>query len=105
VQVVERVWLEAFSPDRHGEMLAAWLQAPHVTRWWGEPAEQLEAALKRPVAGSAHEPSARWLSGSLQTRRYRQSPWQPPWRMQRRSEPSRRLASDEGVRLNTLSMA
>ena len=48
---VERVWLEAFSPDRHGEMLAVWLQSPHVARWWGEPAEQLEAALRRPVEG------------------------------------------------------
>jgi len=51
VQVVELVSLEAFSPDQHGEMLATWLQAPHVARWWGEPAAQLEAALRRPVAG------------------------------------------------------
>ena len=51
VQVVARVSLEAFSPDRHGHMLAAWVQAPHVARWWGEPATQLEAALRRPVAG------------------------------------------------------
>jgi aminoglycoside 6'-N-acetyltransferase len=51
VQVAERVSLEAFRPDRHGQMLAAWVQAPHVARWWGEPATQLEAALRRPVGG------------------------------------------------------
>ena len=49
--MVERVSLEAFSPERHGETLAAWAQAPHVARWWGEPATQLEAALRRPVGG------------------------------------------------------
>ena len=51
--MVKRISLEAFSPEEHGELLSAWVRAPHVARWWGDPSKQLEAALRRPVAGGA----------------------------------------------------
>lgn len=48
---VEKVCLQTFHPQRDVDRLAAWLRAPHVVRWWGDPAKQLHAVLERPVEG------------------------------------------------------
>jgi aminoglycoside 6'-N-acetyltransferase len=45
------VRLEPFDAGQHMELLARWLRAPHVARWWGDPQSQLEDALRSPVGG------------------------------------------------------
>ncbi|MEW6363573.1 MAG: GNAT family N-acetyltransferase [Acidobacteriota bacterium] len=50
-RLVERVWLEPFDPERDVVHLAAWVRAPHVARWWGDPETQLPAVLERPAGG------------------------------------------------------
>jgi len=49
--VVKEVRLEEFDPDRDIDQVAAWVQAPHVARWWGDPKTQLAAVRKRPAEG------------------------------------------------------
>jgi RimJ/RimL family protein N-acetyltransferase len=48
---VERVRLQPFHPRRDIDRVAAWLRAPHIVRWWGDPEKQLLAVLARPVEG------------------------------------------------------
>lgn len=48
---VKRVCLQPFHPQRDIDRVAAWLRAPQVVRWWGDPERHLHAVLKRPVEG------------------------------------------------------
>lgn len=50
-KIVENVTLAPFDPRQDAERLAAWLRAPHVSRWWGDPDTQLKSVLKEPVGG------------------------------------------------------
>jgi ribosomal protein S18 acetylase RimI-like enzyme len=45
------VELIAFSPERDLPRLHSWLQQPHVSRWWGDPAETLKEVAERPRGG------------------------------------------------------
>lgn len=44
------VRLAPFDADAHRSLVMEWLQAPHVRRWWGQPAAQL-AQILSPAAG------------------------------------------------------
>jgi aminoglycoside 6'-N-acetyltransferase len=48
---VDSVLLKPFDPERDVELVAAWLRAPHVARWWGNPDQQLREVLERPDRG------------------------------------------------------
>lgn len=43
----QRVELQEPHPERHAELLAAWLSRPHVVRWWGEQAARVAELLDR----------------------------------------------------------
>lgn len=45
------VELIPFSPERDLPLLGSWLQQPHVSRWWGDPAETLKEVSERPRGG------------------------------------------------------
>jgi RimJ/RimL family protein N-acetyltransferase len=49
--VVEEVRLDAFDPQRDADLVSAWMRAPHVSRWWGDPVKTLGEVLERPDAG------------------------------------------------------
>lgn len=42
------VTLRPFDPAADADRLRDWLHRPHVSRWWGEAAERLAAALQHP---------------------------------------------------------
>jgi aminoglycoside 6'-N-acetyltransferase len=43
--------LRPFDPARDLDQLAAWLERPHVSRWWPDRDHQLEQARRRPAGG------------------------------------------------------
>lgn len=45
------VELLPFDPAKHAALVAQWLRQPHVSRWWGDPEDQLAAVLERPLGG------------------------------------------------------
>ncbi len=47
------IGLEPFDAADHTGLLARWLRAPHVARWWGNPDRALAEVL-RPPAGGGH---------------------------------------------------
>ena len=48
---IEKVCLDPFNPKEDVGLLAVWVKAPHVARWWGDPDTQLKAVIERPVEG------------------------------------------------------
>jgi aminoglycoside 6'-N-acetyltransferase len=48
---VETVRLEPFDPESHADLVARWLQTPHVAEWWGDPQQNLAEVLQRPADG------------------------------------------------------
>ena len=48
---VETVRLEPFDPESHADLVAGWLQMPHVAEWWGDPQQNLAEVLQRPDGG------------------------------------------------------
>lgn len=47
----EDIRLVPFDKERDAALLAGWLRAPHVSRWWGDPEEQIADALQSPPRG------------------------------------------------------
>ena len=45
------VELLPFDPAKHAALVAQWLRQPHVSRWGGDPEDQLAAVLERPLGG------------------------------------------------------
>lgn len=43
--------LAPFLPERDLALLETWLGRPHVSRWWGEPAEALQEIVEPPAGG------------------------------------------------------
>jgi aminoglycoside 6'-N-acetyltransferase len=50
-QSIGQVRLDPFDPDRDRELVAGWLRAPHVARWWGDPDKALREIVQRPAGG------------------------------------------------------
>lgn len=50
---VPSVQLATFDPTRDLSTLAAWLQRPHVARWWGDPDQALSAVREHSIATEA----------------------------------------------------
>jgi aminoglycoside 6'-N-acetyltransferase len=50
---VPDVRLAEFDPRRDLALVTTWLHRPHVSQWWGEPAEALAAVQEHPVATEA----------------------------------------------------
>lgn len=48
---VEKVRLHPFDPKRDADLVAIWMRAPHVSRWWGEPEQALTEVMERPNGG------------------------------------------------------
>ena len=46
-QLAQLVELEEFEPQRHAELLEAWLSRPHIVRWWGDQSQELPALVRR----------------------------------------------------------
>ena len=48
---VKEVRLDQFDPERDIDLVSTWIQAPHVSRWWGDPSKALAEILERPEVG------------------------------------------------------
>lgn len=48
---VAEVRLDPFDPERDADLVSAWVRAPHVSRWWGDPVDTLREVLARPHGG------------------------------------------------------
>jgi RimJ/RimL family protein N-acetyltransferase len=48
---VDDVRLQPFDPERDAALVSTWVFAPHVSRWWGDPAKALAEVLERPAGG------------------------------------------------------
>ncbi len=48
---VGEVRLDPFDPARDADLVAAWMRAPHVTRWWGDSEQALGEVLERLSGG------------------------------------------------------
>ncbi|WP_114966911.1 GNAT family N-acetyltransferase [Alkalilacustris brevis] len=47
------VTLAPYAPARHRDLLAAWVEAPHVARWWGPPEARREIVAEAPLEHGA----------------------------------------------------
>ena len=47
------VSLEPFDPKRHTERMLGWLHRPHVARWWGDPRQAMDHAMRTPSEAHA----------------------------------------------------
>jgi RimJ/RimL family protein N-acetyltransferase len=48
---IKDVRLDSFDPARHTDLVATWMRAPHVAKWWGDPDKSLREVLERPNGG------------------------------------------------------
>jgi aminoglycoside 6'-N-acetyltransferase len=50
---VDVVRLDPFDPRRDADLVSAWMRAPHVSRWWGDPVRVLDEVMEQPYRGGA----------------------------------------------------
>ncbi len=48
---IEEVRLDPFDSERDADLVLTWIHAPHVSRWWGDPAKTLSEVMERPNSG------------------------------------------------------
>jgi GNAT superfamily N-acetyltransferase len=54
-RTVEDVRLEPFDPESHADLVAEWLQRPHVAEWWGDPRAEPGRGATASTPACAHD--------------------------------------------------